>query len=428
MKKILFAIIAAAALTGCHKDDSEPTGKAGRTVLIYMAAENNLGYEQELGSGIDRYANDDILEIKEGMKTIGNNHLVVYVDKPRDPEEAYRDPVPYMLHFWNGELRDSIPMEESLTSDPAVFEKVLRKAYGDYPAESYGLVLWGHSTGWIISNDSVTYTAMGRKKAYGGDTGNDTYHSAGKTWMNIPSMAKVLSRQPQHLTFIFADCCNFMCLESLYELRRTTDYYIGSPAEIPAVGGPYATLVPSFFEPATLIGGVPQFAKSIVDKYYAQRAGGYDLPLSVVKASEMDQMASATRTALLTFGDKIKNGVDGNDREGYPDMRELIYYYYNPFYKQQFYDANDFMLRYAETADYKAWKAALDRAVVYKKMATRWMTDKRWISYYNDFEMTEEKFGGVSMFVPVFIAMYTENKTIQQMSWYYAAGYNEIGW
>jgi hypothetical protein len=142
----------------------------------------------------------------------------------------------------------------------------------------------------------------------------------------------------------------------------------------------------------------------------------------------MDQLASATRTALLSFGDKIKNGVDGSDHEGYPDMRELIYYYYNPFYKQQFYDANDFMLRYAETADYKAWKAALDRAVVYKKMATRWMTDKRWISYYNDFEMTEEKFGGVSMFVPVFIAMYTENKTIQQMSWYYAAGYNEIGW
>ena len=48
-----------------------------------------------------------------------------------------------------------------------------------------------------------------------------------------------------HLKFIMADCCNFMCLENLYELRDVCDYIIGSPAEIPAQGAPYYDIVPS---------------------------------------------------------------------------------------------------------------------------------------------------------------------------------------
>ena len=419
MKKVLFAIIAVAVLTGCQKDKEEyDEAKATRTVVIYIAAENNLGFEKR-GNTIYRNAGDDIMEIKEGVKTIGNNHLVLYVDKPMDDVEELDDRIPYMLHFWNGELRDSIPMEESLTSDPKIFEKVLSQAYTKYPAESYGLVLWGHSNGWVFKTDSVEYTSMSRKKAYGGDTGNNTYFSQGNSWMNIPSMAKVLSKMP-HLTFIFADCCTFMCLESLYELRHVADYIIGSPAEIPARGAPYQIVTTSLFEPTTLFNGVPQYAKSIVDKYFDQE--NECLPLSVVKTSEMENMANATRTVLNTFGDQFKG------ENIYPDLSELIHYFYSYPNEQEYYDANDFMLRYAATADYEAWKKALDRAVIYKKMATRWMTYYSWWSYFTDFEMTEERYGGVSMFVPKYLQKTTDNIRIQQMGWYYAAGYADIGW
>ncbi|MBO7046790.1 MAG: lipoprotein, partial [Prevotella sp.] len=81
MKKILYAIIALAVLTACKKDEEETEVKAGRTVLVYIAAENNLGYEEYIGKKY-RNAYDDIQEMKEGVKTMGNNHLVVYVDKP----------------------------------------------------------------------------------------------------------------------------------------------------------------------------------------------------------------------------------------------------------------------------------------------------------------------------------------------------------
>ena len=68
-------------------------------------------------------------------------------------------------------------------------------------------------------------------------------------------------------------------------------------------------------------------------------------------------------------------------------------------------------------------------AGIYKKMATRWLTNKfPWSTYYGDFEVTENHYGGVSMFVPNYILQHTNNDYIKQMGWYYAAGYSDIGW
>jgi hypothetical protein len=287
---------------------------------------------------------------------------------------------------------------------------VARKAFTTWPAKSYALSLWGHGTGWNINNDSVKYNA--RRRAYGGDNGNDSYLSAGKYWMNIPWMKLALSRLP-HLDYIFADCCNMMCLEVAYELKDVTDYLFGSPAEIPGAGAPYDKVVTEMFNT-----NIASVYKNIIDHYRDYKS----LPLSCVKTSEMVNLANATKAVLKNM--KAKHG----DAFNYPDMTDLIHYYYDYTNKQEFYDANDFVLKYADTDDYNTWKQALDKAVVYKKIAYSWDTNKSWPNYYVDFEMTEEKFGGVSMFVPTWRQKATENKTIKQMGWYYAAGYNEIGW
>ena len=412
MKKLVFLVIALITCVACEKEKNEDDSLAERTVLVYMAAENNLGYNEQSEQKY-RYANEDLIEIKKGVKTIGNNHLVIYVDKCNDTDAALNDPTPYILHFHNGELKDSIPMEETLTADASILETVARKAFTSWPAKSYALSLWGHGTGWIIKNDSVKYNS--RKRAYGSDTGDNTYRSTGKYWMNIPSMKLALSRLP-HLDYIFADCCNMMCVEVAYELRNVTDYILGSPAEIPAIGAPYQQIVTAMFNQ-----NISSVYTTIIDQYrYAS-----SVPLSCIKTSEMENLASATKIVLNTMQNKF---VDDEGKQTYPNMTDLIHYYYDYSSRQEFYDANDFVLKFADDADYKIWKQALDKAVVYKKIASIWDTNKWWTSYYNDFEMTDEKFGGVSMYVPTYYQQQTENKTIKQMGWYYAAGYSEIGW
>ena len=374
---------------GCDKDDPEDP-IAERTVLIYMAAQNNL----------NSYAHYDLNEIQKGIKNIGNNHLVVYHDR------AMQDPV--LLHYRNGELCDSVPMDPAaVVCDPATLKAVAKRVFTDYPANDYGLVLWGHASGWLFKNDTIAY-AGARRRAYGGTNTNGSNVGAGNMWMNTHTLAKALATVP-HLKFIFADCCNMMCAENAYELKDVCDYFIGSPAEIPGNGAPYEQILSAMMEKEI-------FYQSICDKY----ALSYDnlVPLAVVKSSEMVSLADATKKILQVMKTK--------DLPAYPDLSNLIYYI-----DRNLYDMNHFIKTYATKydieAEYLSWKQAFDNAVIYKKFAKRWTTYRNLVNFM-DFEMNEEDFGGMSMFIPQWKLQSTDNKNIKLFGWYYAAGYDTIGW
>ena len=374
-----------------------------RTVLVYLAGKNNLS--ESLQKNLE--------QMKAGSKHIGNNTLLAFVRRDIQGEQ------PWLARISNGELTDSLSLDDMGIStsnkqacNPELMEQVLKYAYSHYPANEYGLVLGGHSTGWLIEQEP------GDTRAFGVDNGDGyTYSSRNRRWINVPTMASVLERVP-HLKFIFADCCNFMCLETMYELRNVTDYIIGSPAEIPAEGAPYEQIMPALFEKNT-------FCSSIIDIYHRTQNG--EVPLSVVKTSAMDQLASATRYALDMVQEKIGNG--------YADTQGLIHYGYSAssiqFHQEYnlFYDAGDFFRSQLPESDYRQWKQALDEAVVEKRFAKEWRTCMTWRYTYSDFEMTEEKYHGVSMYIPQdpnteYGKYYTRNnEDIKQLKWYQSVGW-----
>ena len=236
--------------------------------------------------------------------------------------------------------------------------------------------------GEVPMQDSIAYS-----RGYGVDNGRNYSNSDSGFWLNIPTIRKVLEQMPKQL-FIFADCCNFMCLESIYELRNVTDYVIGSPAEIPDLGAPYSTVVPAMFKHNSS-------TSSIIDGF-------------------------ATRDVLKTIAALP---------EGYAVKDSTIHYYYdgskyydfNPSYNI-FFDAGDYVRSKVSDADYRQWREALDNAVVVKHISKSWETNKSWYRYYSDFTVTEEKFHGVSMFVPQesptsYYAKYNED--IKKFQWYY---------
>ena len=371
---------------------------AERTVLVYLAGKNNLS--QSLQTNLE--------QMKAGSRLIGNNTLLVFVRRDMQGEK------PWLARVNNGELTDSVSLDDMgfgksnmQACNPELMEQVMRYAFSHYPANEYGLVLGGHSTGWLIDEEP------GQTRAFGVDNGDGyTYSRKNKRWMNVPTMARVLERVP-HLKFIFADCCNFMCLETMYELRNVTDYIIGSPAEIPAEGAPYEQIIPALFEKNA-------FCSSVIDIYYRTQNG--ELPLSAVKTSAIDQLASATRYALDMVQAKIGNG--------YADTQGLIHYGYSgssiQFHQEYnlFYDAGDFFRSQLSESDYLQWKQALDKTVIEKRFAKQWRTCMTWRYIYSDFEMTEEKYHGVSMYIPqdanteygIYYAQ--NNEDIKQLKWY----------
>ena len=383
-------------MSACCKDDEETIPQT-RTVLIYMSAENTLSYDSE----------NDLEEIRQGSQELTNDdYLLVYYDR------AKKDELPWLARIVKGQLKDSVSIadmqiseKDEYASNPAVFEKVLSYAYSHYPATAgYGLTFWGHASGWL-REDSIAHS-----RGYGVDNGTNSPSYDSGYWLNIPTLRQALEKQP-HLEFILADCCNFMCLETIYELCEVTDYIVGSAAEIPAQGAPYDKVVPEMFKRKDA-------AKAIMTKY-AESYKDY-LPLSVAKTVEVDALAEATRTVLKAIYSRL-------DTE-YPDMTGLIHYYneyraqYHPYYNI-FYDAGDFVKKYATEAEYKEWKQALDRVISDKIFSKKWDTNKSWYSHYSDFEMTEERYHGVSMYVPQdpdlgYHKRY--NDDLKLFGWYYA--------
>ena len=408
-----------------------------RTVMVYMCGENNLGSNLSSDSTqFYSYLTVDLSEMIYGSFFLppDSTHLVVYVD---DASSS----LPYIAEIKQGYMVLDTGMEFSediISTDPGQMEAILTYMMEAYPAQSYGLVLWGHADGWIVTNDTVPVSdtiyfsspadtdieteSLGKKKSYGVDNGNNSSSTSGY-WINIPTLADVLESLPNKLEYIFADCCQFQCIESLYELRNAANYIIGSPAEIPAVGAPYDDILSSLFDTSD------DFYKGIVDNYntgstYSSYGGvSYTLPLSVAKTEYMEQLAQATYNILPEL-----------ESDSF-SVSSVIYYSSLPFSPTArvaiMYDMKDVMVRNVATSPYyDAWTEAFNQVVVYGLASDYWMT-AGYVQFTNN-NFTKDNYGGVSMFLPS--AYYdrsnspSPNETIKQFEWYYDAGLSQLAY
>ena len=345
-------------------DDVEPSAPDdAKTVLVYMAGRNDLS----------DFVSEDLQEMKVGScRLTDHDYLLVFVRND--------GAMPWVARIRGGEVTDSVSLKDIgipsrdggyRASDPEVMEGVLRYAFSRYPSRKgyYGLVLWGHSSGWILEREIESRGSRG----YGRD---DQY------WINIPTMAAVLEKLP-HLQFILADCCNFMCLENLYELRHCCDYIIGSPAEIPSEGAPYDVLVPDLFNHdssyKTIVEGICQHTDE-------------PSPMVVARMFGMDGLAAITRQALKEINDTRDWGTI--------DLTGLIHYGYISPVGNFFVDAGDFIRTNSTDECYRSWYETLDEVIVWKHLSSKWTTFLPWNKYYTDFQVTAERMHAVSMFLP----------------------------
>jgi hypothetical protein len=418
MKKIYVLLILASLFSACHHDDdAEEEQDPERTVLIYLAAENNLS----------SFAEDDLREMKTASKSLNNRQqLIAYVDKAESTP-------PFFARIKDGQFVDSVSVEESITADPAVLEKALRYMRTNYPAKSYGLVLWGHASGWLISKDSVVYD---KSRAYGGDTGSNSSTSSGRYWMNIPSMARAIANgmESTPLTFIMGDCCSFGCVEIAYELRQVAEYIIGSPAEVPDEGAPFDLIIPDMFSTST------EFYKAILDHYYnyyleAYQKGpnhfynntkgdlvGYSVPLVAVRTSELETLATVTAKLLGTISETLTP-------EGTLNFTNRVFYAYsNDRYS---YDMYNMLKANTSGTDFNTWATAFQKAVPYYLYSAHWLTYYRTQigSEMGFFEGQDADCGVLSMFFPRIDYRNTNwNTTIQQLQWNNIIQWQQYGW
>ena len=407
MKYLLTLISTLLLLTACNKDDETDfvNQTSTRAVLIYMAGENNLTSNQGI-----RYLRNDLDEIIEGSKSLTNmQRLFVFVDSlaTNKDEKGY----PYLIEVHGGKIYDRIRFENDFYAcDEDRFREIVNWMPQNVKANGYGLVLWGHASGWAVDLDTIPSS----QRAYGLDTNYDQGPYAEK-WMNITQMAKALKGLPK-FDFIFCDCCNMISAEVGYELRDAADYIIGSPAEIPGNGAPYDIIIPQLYKNGSSLykGIIDTYFNFYIDDYPTSDPAltNYSVPLAVIDTQYMEQLATLTRNIVSDFATE------------FPAQLELtkIPFYFG-FDRPSMYDMQGVMKRFATPSAFDAWRVVFQSAVPYSRISKRWMT------IYNTqhigfpyFEQDDEYWGCASMFVP--------QGYVDYRSGYYAynARANNFGW
>ena len=432
MNKFLIAIFTVLLFSACNKqDDPDPSPVpypvAERTVLVYMAGENNLTKDDSYPG--ESYLADDYEELLEGSYSLNSRqHLVLFIDS------VGRDNPPHIVEMADGKVTDVYRYDEDFYScDADKMLEVMNLVMEKYPSTEYGLVLWGHASGWAMSIDSIASSAKARTstRAYGQDQGWDvtggTVH-----WMNITQMARALEQLPKKLLYIFADCCCFQCLESAYELHNSAEWLIGSPAEIPGEGAPYHKMVPKLFSNSTT------FYKDICDCYYdyfidayqshdyTQYSDlayliGYSVPMSAFKLSKMDDLATATKNILPTF------------MPVYPEQLDMsgVPFYFGYSNVSAMFDPKTVIQKFASASDYAQWLSVYNQAVPCQLVSRVWMTMYGYqYNRFGTFPTDESLWGSTSMFFPQ--ASYTShpyryNERIKYLQWYNAINWPAFG-
>jgi hypothetical protein len=122
----LFAVMAA----GCRKEEPPAPLPASRTVIVYLAADNDLSGDALV----------DLEEMRRGYTETGNN-LVVLADVAGE--------APYLLQITGAGGKRVKTYPEFNSADADRLRDALSEIIELYPADRYGLILWSHGNSWL---------------------------------------------------------------------------------------------------------------------------------------------------------------------------------------------------------------------------------------------------------------------------------------
>ncbi len=434
--KIFLAAILLMAVVSCGKDDNGGSKKdpettaIRRTVVMYVNAQNSLGY--------NHYNKGDSAEIMAGCQFMNvRDQLLLYVDDAGKPR-VYR--------FYKGCKEPQIVRRYASdvnSSSAGVLKDLLEWVKETYPSESYGLVMWSHSDGWVPSW-SKDYSQI-KQRSFGldvGEGGNMEYdlnrnNFYGST-MDIADMAQAIGESGMHPKFIFFDSCMMQCIEVDYALRNVTDYIIASPISTPAIGANYTTLVRDGLFKEDVSQVAASYYNYIVSLPISNVYSDFGMVVSCVRTSELGNLAAVTRNyisrlpayEITSENDTVYNwsAMDG--------VTQYALYAKKYFYRPHFYDFACVMNKILPQEQYAEWRKALDKCLVYHNATEKFYVEEDNLGNSKYLNVDLLHYCAISAFVPQLVYRRNAgacifgdlNECFALTEWYEDAGWKAAGW
>lgn len=354
------------ASTSCKESEPLDPVLPETTVIVYMAADNNL----------EEYAINNINQMEEAM-TGDDRNLLVYLTTSGELPRVLK-----ISHDTSPEIRSeaviNYPAQNS--SSPGVMTKVLEDIREAYPSASFGLILWSHASSWMPPGSSPSTLSFGED---GGEQ------------MDIKDLKKAL---PGSYDYIVFDACSMASVEVLYELRNKTNYILASPTETIASGMPYHQVLPHFFEGSQ---GLQKVAGKYVE-YYKQQDGLFrSATISLIDTRQLAGLAAASKEVLenanFTHPDYNRENVQRLDFETRPATEG--------------YDFLDFFQKNLPSASLQPLQQQLEETVLFKQHTDEFIGQPI------------ETFSGLSCYIP-HAGDDLINNYYKTLEWSQASGFN----
>lgn len=300
------------------------------------------------------------------------------------------------LHRW-GE-------EDRLFSTNEVLHDALVMIRKRFPANSYGMVVSSHGSGWMpvryyyYGSPAEEVQAAPGKRSIGEDDDGDV-----AVELPLPDFAAAI---PYKLDYALIDCCLCGGVEVAWALRGKADLVAFSQTEILADGFDYKKIV------ERLLGGVVPDAEGVCQDYFAQYGAGGSATISLVDTRELDPLASVCATLFSKYRaqlDVLDGGMETDWQS--PDYGNYKVQGYFRYERHYFYDLEDILLKVGITEEEHAQlTAALERCVLYKAHSD-WFMRNTWYGFPINIHC------GFSMYLPSMGTEYLNNYYINNITW-----------
>ncbi|OQC39137.1 MAG: Clostripain family protein [Bacteroidetes bacterium ADurb.Bin037] len=325
-------------------------------LLVYMAADNTLS----------DLAAENMDELIVNSFVPSDHALFVFTDRTHKGAFLIRiktknkTPVLDTLYRY-GSVNSALP---------EVLKQAIDHARDKCPADTYGLILWSHGTGWLpkgLYGEIPRYSVkpLSEIPAFEYDINDPAYPRTktfgqdGKTEMEIPDLVAALS--DYHHEYICFDACLMADIQTYYQLKDACDYILGSPAEIIDTGYPYDRLTSVLF-PYRGQTSLTALCDAYFNKYDSKTGYNRSATISLVRTEHIQGLARAFKT-LIKNGGMDPQEIDRSELQTYDRLTEHV-----------FWDIDQMagMLGHAE--DYENFRTILNKTVVYKKTTENFIT------------------------------------------------------
>jgi hypothetical protein len=222
------------------------------------------------------------------------------------------------------------------------------------PANSYGMLLFSHASGWLPANAFINPLKWEAGLDNSSKIGSRSIFEDNGREMEFHDFVEAI---PDGMfEFIASEMCFMSSVETAFALRNKTDYLLAAAPEVlsPGFEPIYRTSLGLLYKTKPDLEG---FAQAFFDYFNGLQGEYKSAAISVVKTSEMQALANFTRTVAPELTQDQIDAVQHYDR--IPPRSSSFPYL--------FFDYRDYIDQVATDAQMNELDVLLDKAVIFKR-------------------------------------------------------------